>query len=172
MRFASLDAAKSFEAGLGAYDVGEYAAARDAFDAAAKEDPRHPLPVAWLSRVASLTGDRVAAAQAADLAEARLQGASPEDAAFVSAVIAEARRQDERADREYQTFAAARQADPTGLIELGGFRDRSGRTADAIESYRQALDLEPRDGLPALELCRLYTRRTRASRRGSSVIAP
>jgi tetratricopeptide (TPR) repeat protein len=158
MRFASLDAAKAFEAGLGAYGVGEYAAARDAFAEAAKEDPRHPLPVAWQSRVASLTGDRTTAAQAADLAESRLQGASPEDTAFVSAVIAEARRQDERADREYQTFAAARQADPTGLIELAGFRDRSGRTADAIASYRRVLDLEPGEGLPALELCRLYTR--------------
>jgi tetratricopeptide (TPR) repeat protein len=158
MRFASLDAAKAFEEGLGAHDVGEYAAARDAFAEAAKEDPRHPLPVAWQSRVASLTGDRITAAQAADLAESRVQGASPEDTAFVSAVVAEARRQDERADREYQAFAAARQTDPTGLIELAGFRDRSGRTMDAIASYQQALDLDPRAGLPALELCRLYTR--------------
>jgi tetratricopeptide (TPR) repeat protein/tRNA A-37 threonylcarbamoyl transferase component Bud32 len=158
LRFASLDAAQAFEAGLNAYDLGEYAAARDAFAAAAKEDPRHPLPVAWQSRVANLTGDRVTAAQAADLAEARLQGASPEDTAFVSGVIAEARRQDEGADRDYGAFAAARRPDTSGLIELAGFRDRSGRTAEAIASYRQAADLDPPAGLPALELCRLYTR--------------
>jgi tetratricopeptide (TPR) repeat protein len=160
MRFASLDAARAFEAGLNAYEAGEYAAARDAFAAAAKEDPRQPLPMAWQSRVAILTGDRVTAAQAADLAEARLQGASPDDARFVAAVVAEARRADERADRAYQAFAEGRGNDPFGLIELGGFRDRSGRTAEAIAAYRQALDLDPQAPLPALELCRVYARTT------------
>jgi tetratricopeptide (TPR) repeat protein len=159
-RFASLDAAKAFEAGLNAYEIGEYAAARDAFAAAAKEDPRQPLPMAWQSRVAILTGDRVTAAQAADLAEARLQGASPDDARFVSAVVAEARRPDERADRAYQTFAEARGSDPTGLIELAGFRDRNGGTAEAIAAYRQALELDPQAPLAALELCRVYARTT------------
>lgn len=160
MRFASLDAAKAFEAGLNAYEAGEYAAARDAFAAAAKEDPRQPLPMAWQSRVAILTGDRVTAAQAADLAEARLQGASPDDARFVTAVVAEARRQDDEAERRYQAFAEARGADPTGLIELAGFRDRAGRTAEAIAAYRKALDLDPQAAVAALELCRVYARST------------
>ena len=158
MRFASLDAAKAYETGLNAYEVGEYAAARDAFGAAAKEDPRHPLPVAWQSRVAGLMGDRVMAGQAADLAETRLQSASPDDALFVSAVVAEARGQNERATREYEALADGRGADPTGLIELAGFRDRGGRTADAIASYREALNLDAQAPLPALELCRLYAR--------------
>jgi tetratricopeptide (TPR) repeat protein len=158
LRFGSLDAAKAFEAGLNAYEVGEYAAARDAFTVAAKEDPRHPLPVAWQSRVASLTGDRVTAVQAADLAETRLQGASPDDAIFVSAVVAEARRQEERAGREYRALADARGADPTGLMELGGYHDRGGRPADAIAAYRQALSLDGQSPVPAVELCRLYAR--------------
>jgi tetratricopeptide (TPR) repeat protein len=155
-RFGSLDAARAFEAGVNAYDVAEYAAARASFAAAAKEDPRHPLPFAWQSRVALVSGDRVAAAQAADLAEARLQATSPREALFVSAVVAEARRQDETAEREYRALAAAAETDPTGLIELAGFQDRSGRSADAIASYRRALDLASSWPLPALELCRLY----------------
>jgi tetratricopeptide (TPR) repeat protein len=158
IRFGSLDAARAFEAGLNAYDLGEYAAARDAFAAAAKEDPRHPLPVAWQSRIAGLTGDRVTAAQAADLAEARLKEASPDDATFVSAVVAEVRGQGERADREYRALADERGADSSGLMELAGFRDRSGRTAEAIGLYRRILDLDSQAAQPMLELCKLYGR--------------
>ena len=158
MRFASLDAAKAFEEGLSAYHVAEYAAARDAFAAAAKEDPRHPLIVAWQSRVATMMGDRVMAAQAADLAEARLQDASGDDVAFVSAVAAEARGQGERAEREYRALAQARADDPTGVMELAGYFDRIGRTSDAVVSYRQALDLDAQAAQPALELCRLHAR--------------
>ena len=158
MRFGSLDAARAFEEGLSAYDVAEYAAARDAFATAAKEDPRHPLIVAWQSRVATMMGDRVTAAQAADLAEARLQDASPEDVTFVSAVAAEARGQEEKAEQQYRALAQARGADPTGVMELGGFFDRTGRTSDAIVSYQQALDLDGQAAQPALELCRLHAR--------------
>ena len=158
VRFGSLDAAKAFEEGLSAYHVAEYAAARDGFAAAAKEDPRHPLIVAWQSRVATMMGDRVVAAQTADLAEARLQDSSAEDVTFVSAVAAEARGQGERAERQYRALAEMRGGDPTGVMELAGFFDRIGRTSDAIVSYRQALDLDAQGAQPALELCRLYAR--------------
>ena len=154
-RFASLDAAKAFEEGISAYDLGEYAAARTAFAAAAKEDPRHPLPFAWQSRIALVTGDRVASAQAADLAEGRVRGSSPDEGLFVAAVVAEARRQDDNAERQYQALAAARGADPTGTSELAGFQDRSGRSADAMASFRRILTSAPAWPFPALELCRL-----------------
>jgi tetratricopeptide (TPR) repeat protein len=98
----------------------------------------------------------VTAAQAADQADMRLLGASPDDVLFVSAVVAEARRQDERAERAYRALADAREPDSTGVLELAGFLDRSGRSADAIAAYRRALDLAPGDPLPALELCRLF----------------
>jgi len=155
-RFASLDATQAFEEGLSAYDAAELAEARDAFARAAREDPRHPLPVAWLARVAQVTGDRTAAIEAADRAEARLQGAPPADALFVQAVLAEVRRQDENAGASYAALAAARPDDASALMELAGYQDRSGRTADAVATYRRALDLDPRQAGPALELCRLY----------------
>jgi tetratricopeptide (TPR) repeat protein len=154
--FGSLETAKAFEEGINAYDAAEYADARAAFARAAQEDSRHPLPFAWQSRVAQVMGERTAAAEAADRAEARLQGASPADAVFVQAVVAEARRQDENAMRLYQTLADEHSDDPVALGELAAYQDRSGRTAAAIASYRRMLDLSPRQPGPALELCRLY----------------
>ena len=155
-RFLSLDAAQAFEQGISAYDVAEFADARDAFARAAREDSRHPLPVAWQTRVAQITGDRSAAVEFADGAEQRLQGASPSDAVFVQAVVAEARRQDENAARLYQLLQASKPDDPAALIELAGYQDRSGRTAEAVASYRRLLEIDERQPAPALELCRLY----------------
>jgi tetratricopeptide (TPR) repeat protein len=155
-RFQSLDAAQAFEEGITAYASAEYADARDAFARAAREDPRHPLPVAWQSRVAQVTGDRNGAAEAADRAEARLQGASPGDTLFVQAVVAEARRQDENARQRYEELATSRPDDPSAIAEVAGYQDRSGRTAEAIASYQQVLTFDPAWPTPSLELCRLY----------------
>jgi len=156
-RLASLEAARAFEEGVNAYDTGEFAAARDAFARAAREDPRHPLPAAWQARVALGMGDRNLATEAADRAEARLSVASGAEALLVQAVVAEVRRQDENAGRWYAELASAHPDDPSELIELAGFQGRSGRSADAIASYRRALDMAPAWPLPALELCRLYS---------------
>ncbi len=156
-RFQSLEAAKAFEEGFSAFDAGEFAAARDAFARAAREDPRHPLPAAWQARVAHLTGDRGAAVEAADRAEARLSTASPAESMFVQAVVAEARRQPENAARWYDALAAADPDDQSALAELAGYQDRSGRTTDAIASYRRLLELDAQQPGPALELCRLYS---------------
>jgi len=155
-QFASLDAAQAFEQGLGAYDAGEYAAARDAFARAEKEDSRHPLPAAWRARVALAMGNRKLATEAADQAEARLRVASPVEARFVQAVVAEARRQDENADRWYAELADAHPDDRWARLELAAYQDRSGKTPDAIASYRRLLDEDARQPGPALELCRLY----------------
>jgi len=155
-RFQSLDAAKAFEEGLSAYDLAEYAEARDAFARASREDSRHPLPVAWQSRIAQITGDRSGAGETADRAEARLQGASASDAVFVQAVVAESRRQLENANRWYAEMADAHPDDLGALTELAGFQDRSGRTAEAIDSYQRILTFDPRAPAPPLELCRLY----------------
>jgi tetratricopeptide (TPR) repeat protein len=156
VRFQSLDAARAFEEGVNAYDAAEFASARDAFGRAAREDPRHPLPVAWSSRIAQIVGDRNAAAEAADRAEGLLSTASSGDRLFVEAVVAESRRQIENAARAYQALADATPDDTSGWLELAAFDDRSGRTAEAIATYRQVLDADARLPGPALELCRLY----------------
>ena len=109
-RFQSLEAARRSRKASTPIDVGEFAAARDAFARAAREDPRHPV-AGWRGRAAwrSLTGDRSAAVEAADRAEARLQRRRRRPSAlFVEAVVAEARRQDENAARLYDALAAAR----------------------------------------------------------------
>ncbi|HZL92792.1 MAG TPA: serine/threonine-protein kinase, partial [Vicinamibacterales bacterium] len=62
-RFRTLDAAKAFEEGIGAFDEFEYSAARSAFDAAAREDPGHPMVAAWVSRVHQVFGLRDRAAK-------------------------------------------------------------------------------------------------------------
>jgi len=155
-RFTSLDAARAFEEGLSAYDTGEYAAARDAFDRAAREDPRHPLPAAWQSRIAHVTGDRTAAAEAADRAEARLTNTSRHERLFVQAVAAEARRQPENAAGLYQALAESEPDDPAAWTELAAYQDRAGRTQDAVATYRRVLSLDDKQPGAALELCRLY----------------
>ena len=106
--------------------------------------------------MAHLTGDRGAAVEAADRAEARLSTASPAESMFVQAVVAEARRQPENAARWYDALAAADPDDQSALAELAGYQDCSGRTTDAIASYRRLLELDARQPGPALELCRLY----------------
>ncbi|HWN87003.1 MAG TPA: protein kinase [Vicinamibacterales bacterium] len=166
MPFQSLEAVRAMEEGLNAYDAGEYAEARDAFARAAREDPRHPLPVAWQTRVAQIVGDRTFAAQAADRAAERLTGAAGAERLFVEAVVAEARRQDREALSRYEALASSHPDDPAGLIELAGFQDRSGRTADAVASYRRVITMDSRFPGPALELCRLYnsTRMNEAGR--------
>jgi tRNA A-37 threonylcarbamoyl transferase component Bud32/tetratricopeptide (TPR) repeat protein len=155
-RFQSLDAAQAFEEGVNAYDAAEYSSARAAFLRAAREDPRHPLPRAWVSRVAHIVGDRNAAAEAGDRAEERLEGASDEDRLFIEAVVAEVRRREDEAEQRYVAFAASSGDDPAGLMELAGFLDRRGKTAESIATYRRVLDLDGRLAGPALELCRLY----------------
>jgi len=74
----------------------------------------------------------------------------------VQAVVAEVRRQDENASRWYSELAAAHPDDLSALIELAAYQDRSGRTTDAIASYRRLLDAAAQQPGPALELCRLY----------------
>jgi len=154
-RFQSLDAAQAFEAGINAYDAGEFAAARAAFAGAAKADPRHPLPAAWASRVAQIVGDRNGAAEAADRAEARLEGSSRSDRLFVQAVVAEA-RQGEQAEQLYTQLAELAPDDPWGRLELAAFLDRRAKIPEAIAAYRRVLDLDARSPGPPLELCRLY----------------
>jgi len=164
--FQSLDAVRAVEEGVNAYDAGEYAEAREAFARAAREDPRHPLPAAWETRVAQIVGDRTGAAQAADRASERLVAATGAERLFVEAVVAEARRQDREALNRYEALASAYPDDPAGLIELAGFQERSGRTADAVSSYRRVTTMDSRAPEPALELCRLYnsTRMNEAGR--------
>ena len=55
-------------------------------------------------------------------------------------------------------WIAAYPDDATGLIELGGFRDRRSQTEAAVVSFRRALALDNRLLRPHVDLCRLYNR--------------
>ena len=130
-RFQSLEAVQAIEEGLNAYDAAEYAEARDAFASAAREDPRHPLPVTWQSRLAQITGDRTCR-------RSRPRIARPKPAA------GRERRPTRCSWRRWWRRRAARTSagqplrrhwprpqrpdDPAAVVELAGFQDRSGQT--------------------------------------------
>ena len=156
-RFRTLDAGKAFEEGISAFEEFEYSAARSAFQAAASEDPRHPLVAAWTSRLAQVLGDRDAAAKAGAQALALLSSeASRTDRLFVEGVVAEGRGDADTARATYQELADRFRDEPTWLMELAAFHDRRRETAAAIETYHRALSVDGRLARPHLFLCRLY----------------
>jgi tetratricopeptide (TPR) repeat protein len=159
IRMRTLDAAAALEQGLDAYEQQEYASALRFFIAASKEDPRHPLPHAWRSRVAMLMRHDDEAAAAAD-ESLRLPAATlarPERL-FVEAVASEARREYVAAEARYSELTTRYADEPQWLNELGAFFDRRLRTADAVAAYIQATDIDARLARPRLELCRMYNR--------------
>jgi len=169
MRAASLrtlDAVEAYERGMRAYESLEYADALQAFQSAAGLDTRHPLPAAWVSRVARLLTQwdmaREASAKAVGLITAETP---PADALFTQAVSAEADRQNDEAGERYRALATTFADEPLWLLELAAFQDRAGLTADAVSSYHALLARDPRMIRPHLELCRLYnsTRMNEAS---------
>jgi tetratricopeptide (TPR) repeat protein len=159
LRLRTLDAAALLERGLDAYDRLEYSAALRAFMAASEQDPRNPVIAAWRSRTATLmrrdTEAADSAEQAAGMAGDQLP---PRDRGFVDAVVAEARREFGSAEGNYRGIAARYADEAAPLIELAGFLDRRGRTADAIVTYQQALAIDDSAALADVELCRLYNR--------------
>ena len=154
----SLDAAKSFEAGIRLYEDLEYAGARDAFGAATTEDPRNPLALAWFSRALQLTRDTDKAVDVGERALSFVTPASPRtDVLFVRAVAHEARREFVAAEADYRALVTADPRDSMWLLELGAFLDRRDRSADAAQAYRKAMSLDAGLVRPQLELCRLYS---------------
>src|SRR5206468_10938720 len=67
-RMTKPEAAKALEEGMNAYEQLEYAEAQRSFGRAADLEPRNPLPLAWVSRIAILTRQDDEAAKAADQA--------------------------------------------------------------------------------------------------------
>ena len=82
----------------------------------------------------------------------------PRDRWFVDAVVDEARREFGAAEGNYRDIAARYPDEAAPLIELAGFLDRRGRTADAIVTYQQALAVDDSAARAEVELCRLYNR--------------
>jgi len=160
MRAASLrtlDAVEAYERGMRAYESLEYADALQAFQAAAGLDTRHPLPAAWISRVARLMTQWEMAREAGAKAVGLITGQTPpSDALFARAVFAEADRQNDEAGELYRTLAGRFADEPLWLLELAAFQDRAGQTAGAVSSYHALLAREARMIRPHLELCRLY----------------
>jgi tetratricopeptide (TPR) repeat protein/tRNA A-37 threonylcarbamoyl transferase component Bud32 len=159
-RLRTLDAAAAFERGRHWYEQVEYAAAREAFTAAAEADPRDPLSLAWRSRLAILMRQDREAVDAAERAvDLMRDSARSDDRLFIEAVVEEARRNPAGAEAMYRELASRHSDAAAGLLELAAFLDRQDRAADAAQVYQQALAVEP--GLPRahVELCRLYGRR-------------
>ena len=157
-RMGTLDAAASFEQGIDAYEQLEYAAARTSFATASVRDPRNPLPLAWQSRAAALMRQDKDGVEAADQARRLLTDETRAgDRLFIEAVAAEARRDPVTAERRYRDLIARNRDEPTWLVELAGFQDRQGMTAEAVATYHDALTLDGRLVRPHLELCRLYS---------------
>jgi tetratricopeptide (TPR) repeat protein len=155
----SINALRSFEEGINAFEQLEFAAAERSFLNARELDSRNPLVLAWLSRVKQILRRPDEASEAAESAWPLLTSQIPHlDTTFVNAVVAEARQDDTRAEREYRNLIAQYPDEPLWLAELGGFQDRREQTEPAIRSYQQALMLDPRLPRPDIELCRLYNR--------------
>ena len=154
----TLDAARSLEEGLSAYQELEHATAMKALRAAADQDRRSPVPLAWISRVAVLMGQRQQAAEAGDRALALASSANARDRLFIEAVAAEAVADFDTARERYEELAERSPDDPSGLIELASYLDRRGATRDATATYHRVLELAPSLLRPHLELCRLHNR--------------
>jgi tRNA A-37 threonylcarbamoyl transferase component Bud32/tetratricopeptide (TPR) repeat protein len=157
-RLRTLDAALSFEEGLSAYEQLEYAAARSAFAKAAERDPQNPTPFAWKSRVAALMRQDQDAVESADQARRLVtDDTRAGDRLFVEAVAAEARGDAAAAERFYRELIARYPDEPRWHVELGGFQDRRGMSAESVATYHETLDMDGRLVRPHLELCRLYS---------------
>ncbi len=155
--FASLDAARSFEEGVRAFESQEYARARDAFAAAAKDDPTHVLPVVWNIRATALLGDRPAARELALRAQNLMTSDTPAPVRlFTEAVTAEARGDGAAALARWNSLIGDYPDETTWLIDRAALQDRQQQTNEAVTSYHAVLALEPTLLRPHLELCRLY----------------
>jgi tetratricopeptide (TPR) repeat protein len=153
----SHDAVRELERGARAYDALELRAAADAFAAAERQDPNHPLPAAWRSRVALLMGERQAALDAASRALDRVGPRTRSvDRMFTEAVAFEARGETEPADRRYRALVSESSGDPVWVAERAAFLDRQGRVDDAVTLYHEALAADATFIRPRLELCALY----------------
>jgi tetratricopeptide (TPR) repeat protein len=158
-RFRTLDAAAVYEQGLDAYERQEYAAALQFFSAASEHDPRHPLPFAWRSRVATIMRHDDEAASAASQAMQLVTDTTPPvERMFADVVSAEARRDYGSAESSHRQLIARYPDEPLWRMELGAFFDRRLRAQDAIVTYLDAAARDSRLPRPQLELCRQYNR--------------
>ena len=171
-RLRTLDAAAAFERGVDTFEQQEYAAARDAFAAAAKEDPRNPVVLAWRSRIARLMRRDQEAEEAAETAGRLVNADMPAfDRLMVEAIAAEGRGDAATAEGRYQTLIDASGNDPAAIVQLAAFLERQGRGGDAIAAYHRALAADARLVRPHVDLCRLYNPRELANARQHGMLA-
>ena len=165
LRMGSLDAALSFSEGIEAYAALEYDAALRAFTAAAGQDPRNPLLLAWRGRTAAVMRHD---ADAADATSQALRLVNDQSGTalklFVEAVRAEAQRNVDTALARYTSLVDRHPDDVAAIIELAAFNDRQLRNDAAIAGYFRALAVDSHLVRPHIELCRLYNRSTEAAK--------
>jgi tetratricopeptide (TPR) repeat protein len=159
-RFRDPGPARMFQEGLDHYEQLEYGYAAASFDEAVRLDDQHAMAHAWRSRVLGIlrrANEAVAAAQSARNLVVSDTPAS--DAAFIDAVLAEARGENDAAERGYQRLVELAPDDPWARTELADFlRRRQDRNQPAIVAYHELLALDANYIKPHVDLCQLYTR--------------
>src|SRR5262249_22893557 len=112
-RFRDPDASRSFVQGLIDYDQLEYSAALAEVSEAARLEDQHALTYSWLSRVSWILSRKNEAVAAARRAKSLITSdASPEDVAFIEAVLAESQGDLDQAENAYQQLVAQEKDDP------------------------------------------------------------
>jgi eukaryotic-like serine/threonine-protein kinase len=157
-RFRNPEAARAFEEGINAHEQMEYAAARDAFRRAVQLDSQRAIGHAWLSRASLLMGDSQNAEASGRAATKLLTPDTPAgDALFATAALAESQNDFARAEQAYRSLAALRQDESPGVMELADYLKRRNSNEKAIETYLDALRIEPGIVRVHVDLCQLYS---------------
>jgi tetratricopeptide (TPR) repeat protein len=156
-RFRNLEAARSFEQGLNAYEQNEYASALAAFKRAIEQDGQRPISYAWAAKTALLMGD-LKGAEADAGAGVQIVGADAPKAVtmLASAVLAEARNDSAAAERHYRELAALHADDASLQVELADFYKRKNRNEPAVEAYHRVLAIDSGYVRTHVDLCQLY----------------
>jgi serine/threonine protein kinase/tetratricopeptide (TPR) repeat protein len=158
-RFLTLEAARAFSDGVTANEQLEYAAARDAFLRAVKQDPQRALAHAWLSRTLLVIGDTQNAVAAGREANRLMTANTPRaDALFAAATLAEAQSDFTKAEQAYRSLAALHPDDPAVAAELADYLKRQSRNEEAVDAYLEALRRDPGTARAHVDLCQLYSR--------------
>ena len=150
-----------YDDGVSALQEGAYLQASRAFDRALQIDPDHAMSWARLGE-AQLELDQERRAQQSVLQASSLvpdRSRIPDDQRlFLEAAMGMARRDNAAALRAYSTLASRNQKSAPILVDLGRVHEAMGAVPKALESYRQAGQLDAENPAPFLRMGILYGR--------------
>jgi tetratricopeptide (TPR) repeat protein len=122
-------------------NCGEASAARDVFRKATEVVSNEPDAWAWLARAALSSGDLMTARRAAE--KACLLASADASHWLLLGYVARAQLDHDRARDALTNALQLTPSDPLAHCILGQTLESSGRKADAVSHYRQALDADP-----------------------------